>query len=196
MQSPAPMEAMLHRPAVRRLFGALNRYMMVPYLRLGLGPLIGNPFTGYIMVLKTRGRKTGRVRYAPVNYAILDGNVYCLSGWGGASHWLRNLAADPQVELLMPGGAVRGTAEVVTDPDEALRAGRAVLIAGGFAGFAFGFNPRTVPDDLLRAGAKDTPVVRITPTGLAAGASDPGGWLWMLAFAVMAWLVLGRRRSR
>jgi len=190
------MEALMRRPDVRRAFRALNRWFMVPCLRLGLGALMGNPFSGYIMLIRTRGRQSGQLREAPVNYAILDGAVYCLAGWGAASHWLRNLEADPRVELLLPGGAVRGQAGIVADPDEALRAMRAVLIAGGFAGFAFGFNPRSVPDDILREYAATTPVVRITAIGLAAGPADSGGWLWALVFALMAWWLFGGRRSR
>jgi hypothetical protein len=60
---------------MRRFFRFLNKYFMVPLFRLGFGPFFGNPFTGYIMVLKVLGRKTGKLRYAPVNYAILDGKV-------------------------------------------------------------------------------------------------------------------------
>ena len=67
---------------LRRIFWYLNKCLMVPVFRLGLGPLMGNPFTGYIMVLKTTGRKTGKQRYTPVDYAIQDGKVYCLAGLG------------------------------------------------------------------------------------------------------------------
>ena len=185
---------MVHHPLLRRFFHYLNRFLMVPHFRLGLGMFVGNPFTGYIMVIKTTGRRTGRARYTPVNYAIADGNVYCLSGWGEASHWYRNLMADPRVELLMPHGAVQGIAEVVTDPAEALQVTRQVLINGGFAGFFLGFNPRTALPALIVERARGTPVIRIRPVGIGSGAGDPGGWLWALAFAVLAWL--GLRRSR
>lgn len=66
---------------MRRFFRFLNKYFMVPMFRLGFGPFFGNPFTGYIMVLKIVGRKTGRLHFAPVNYAIRDGVVYCVSGF-------------------------------------------------------------------------------------------------------------------
>ncbi len=88
---------------------------MVPMFRLGLGAFVGNPFTGYIMVLKTTGRKTGRVRYTPVNYAILNGSVYCIVGFGKIAHWYRNLQAHPEIELILPSGPTSGTAEEVTD---------------------------------------------------------------------------------
>ncbi len=55
-------------PLVRRIFWFLNTFFMVPLFRLGLGPFFGNPLSGYIMVLKAIGRKSGKVRYTPVNY--------------------------------------------------------------------------------------------------------------------------------
>ncbi len=184
----------IHNQRVRGFFRALNQWFMAPVLRLGLGPLVGNPLSGYVMLVKTRGRKTGRARYAPVNYAILNGCVYCLSGWREGSQWFRNLVADPRVELVLPGGHVWGTAAVVSDAGEALAATRAVLIAGGFAGFFLGFNPRTAPDELVRMRAQGTPVVRITPTGIGSGPADSGGWLWALLLGALAWRLLRRRR--
>ncbi len=100
---------------LRRAFGYLNRYLMVPLFRLGLAPFIGSPFGGYIMVLKVIGRKTGKLRYTPVNYAIADGNVYCLAGFGAISDWYRNLLAYPNIEAMMPGGTIAGIADTVTD---------------------------------------------------------------------------------
>jgi len=67
---------------LRLIFRLLNKFFMIPVFKLGLGPFMGNPISGYIMVLKTIGHKSGLTRYAPVNYAILDGNIYCLSGFG------------------------------------------------------------------------------------------------------------------
>ena len=83
----------MNRNSLRRIFWYLNRYFMVPMFRLGLGPLMGNPFSGYIMVIKTSGRKSGLTRYAPVNYAILNGSVYCLSGWGHL--WIGTATCSP-----------------------------------------------------------------------------------------------------
>ncbi len=95
-------------PSLRRIFRLLNKYWMVPLFRLGLGPWIVNPFTGYIMVMITIGRRSGQRRYAPVNYAILKGAVYCVSGGRTQSDWYRNLLATPEVDVIMPGGTVRG----------------------------------------------------------------------------------------
>jgi deazaflavin-dependent oxidoreductase (nitroreductase family) len=181
---------------IRRLFSYFNRFFMVPMFRLGLGPYIGNPFSGYVMVLKTIGRKTGKVRYAPVNYTIQNGSIYCLSGFGQVSHWYRNLRAQPQVEIILPGGTIIGEVEEVTDAEESLRAMRQILRSAGFAGFFEGFNPFTVSDEVLRAKLGGLPVIRIRPTGVGSGPSDGGGWLWLLGLGltVVALLRWGRQR--
>lgn len=185
---------MLANSFLRRIMWLVNRFIMTPLFRLGLGAFMGNPFTGYIMVLKTVGRKTRQVRYTPVNYAIIKGNVYCMAGFGRISDWYRNLQERPDVELILPSGSVAGTAEEVTDPDETLQALRQVLKNSGFAGFAVGLNPFTMPDDVLREKLKDSPALRISLTGIGSGAGDAGGWLWILELivtvVVIMWLVL------
>jgi len=170
----------------RRVFHYLNRYFMVPVFRLGLGTWMGNPFTGYIMVVKTIGHKTGKERYTPTNYALQNGNVYCLAGFGQTAHWYRNLRANPRVELLMPGGNITGIADQVTDQGERLRALRQILKNGGLAGFSMGFNPHTAPDEQVIEKCEGLPVIRIRPVGITRGAADPGGWLWLLWAGVAA----------
>ena len=49
---------------MRSVFRVLNKFFMVPMFRLGFGPFFGNPFSGFIMVMKTIGRKTGKMRYS------------------------------------------------------------------------------------------------------------------------------------
>jgi len=180
---------------MRRFFHFLNKFFMVPMFRLGFGPFFGNPVTGYIMVLKVSGRKTGKVRYAPVNYAILDGKVYCISGFHGAADWYRNLRKNPQVEAILPGGSIAGPTCEVTDPKLRTKAIRKILQNGGFAGFFEGFNPYTIADEELFSRTEDMPLVCIQPAGVGSGASDPGGWAWMgmpLSVAVLIavlWLI-------
>ena len=182
---------------LRRAFGSLNRYVMVPLFRLGLAPFIGSPFGGYIMVLKVIGRKTGKMRYTPVNYAIANGNVYCLAGFGAISDWYRNLLAHPNIQVVMPGGAIAGIADTVTDPAERLRIIRQILINAGFAGLFYGYDPRTVSDERLDETTRDVPVIRIRPYGIGSGTSDPGGWAWIISIASMLAFVwwFGRRKK-
>lgn len=152
---------------------------MVPLFRIGLGFFWGNPVWGYMVVLKTRGRKSGKTRYSPVNYAIMNGSIYCVAGWGYVADWYKNLAADPAIEMILPGGSYSGLAEEVAIPGERLKAMRQVLKAGGLAGFLFGFNPFIISDKDLEINTPGIPVIRIRPTGFGVGAGDYGGWLWV-----------------
>lgn len=177
-------------PLMRRIFWFINKFFMVPVFRLGLGPLFGNPLTGYIMVLKVIGRKSGKIRYAPVNYAIRSGNIYCISGGRQSSDWFRNLKANPQVELILPQGALFGSVEEVDDEQERRSVMRQVLKNAGFAGFFEGYNPFTISDEALFAKSADIPMLRIRPLGIGSGASDPGGWAWVWTVVFMAVVVL------
>ena len=164
---------------LRRVFWLLNKVFMVPMFRLGLGALVGNPLTGYIMVLKTVGRRTGKVRYTPVNYAILNGKVYCLAGFGRISDWYRNLQANPKVELILPGRALAGMAQEVEDAGEQMRALRQVMKNAGLPGLVYGVSPSKASDEVLREKAGGTRCLCITPYGMGSGAFDAGGWFWI-----------------
>jgi F420H(2)-dependent quinone reductase len=97
----------------RTAFKYMNTHYMVPLSRFGLFPWMLNPLTGYIMVLQAIGRKSGKPRLTPLNYAIADGSICCMVGFGAGTHWLVNLKANPAVELHLSGTTVRGRAEVV-----------------------------------------------------------------------------------
>ena len=175
---------------LRFIFRLLNKGFMVPMFRTGLGRFVGNPITGYIMVLKTIGHKSGLVRYAPVNYAILDGNIYCLSGMGKIAHWYKNLQAQPQIDLILPAATLSCKAATVIDADEWLRATRKILKNSGFASFMAGINAFTISYEDLREKGKDMIVIRIAPNGIFAGTADPGGKLWLwLTVATVALIV-------
>ena len=181
-------------PAMRRIFWYLNKYFMVPLFRLGLGPLFGNPITGYMMVLKTIGRKSGKRYYTPVNYAIHQGNIYCISGGRKQSDWYRNLLATPEIEIILPGGAIFARTEEIHDADEKRIVARQVLTNAGFAGFFEGYNPRRISDTELQEKVSDLPVLRFQPLGLGNGASDPAGWAWawIVIFALLLiWILTG-----
>ena len=61
---------------LRRIFKSFNRFMVLLW-RLGLGSWMKWPeLSGAIMVIKHTGRKTGLTRYTPVNYAVVDGDIY------------------------------------------------------------------------------------------------------------------------
>ena len=102
-----------------------------------------------------------------------------MAGWGQIADWYRNLISDHNIEMILPGRALAGVAEQVTNSTERITAMRKVLKAGGFAGFMLGVNPYTACDEKLAEKTKEIPLIRIKPCGIGSGASDPGGWLWI-----------------
>ncbi|NJD29449.1 MAG: nitroreductase family deazaflavin-dependent oxidoreductase, partial [Chloroflexi bacterium] len=170
--SPA-MPPLPYGPIMRRLirplqrgFLVLNRWFMGPAIRAGLGPLIGNPVTGHIMLLRTRGRRSGLVREAPLGYVIRDGSVYCVAGYGAATPWVRNLEADPSVEVVLPTRTLKGRAAIVTDDGEWLGAYRALIRSFGLLGRCIvEGDPTTLDDATVLATHRSLPVVRIRPAG-------------------------------
>ena len=137
---------------------------MVAMWRMGLGPLINltHPFTGRVMVLGTRGRKSGQPRWTPLNYSPGEGFVLCTAGFGTRSDWLRNLEAHPQVEVWLPQGRWQGLAELVTAESEVLPGLRRVLCDSGFAAKWFAhIDPFTISDDDLRRQTGEFRLVRI-----------------------------------
>jgi deazaflavin-dependent oxidoreductase (nitroreductase family) len=171
--------------AMRPLFRFLSRRVLVPLFRARMGWLVVNPVSGYCMVVRTTGRRTGRARHAAVMYALAGGDVECMAGWGPLTDWYRNTLADPRVTLYLPGRAVRGTAVEVTEPEERAAALRRILRASGLSALS----------------AAGKPVIRIRPAGapLTGGPFDPGGMGWLLVaglaavLAACAAVVLARR---
>jgi deazaflavin-dependent oxidoreductase (nitroreductase family) len=180
-------------------FRWLNRYMLLHW-RLGLGPYANRrALSGQIMVLVHVGRKTGRIRRTPVNYVILDGDVYCTAGFGAVADWYRNLLANPQVEVWLPHGWWAGLAEDVSDSPERLALLRQVLIASGFAARAAGLDPMRMSDEALDAASRSYRLVRIRRTQALTGPGGPGdlAWVWPVATALLlGLLLLPRRRCR
>lgn len=198
-----PVMTRLLRP-LQRGFLLLNRWFMAPALRSGLGRLVGNPFTGHLMLLRTRGRRSGLLREAPLGYVIRDGAVYCVAGYGTATPWYHNLLAEPAVEVVLPDRRFRGRAEPVTDPTEWLAAYRELIASFGVIGRAVAGDVSHLSDETLLAEHRCLPVIRITPVDppepLVAGRWDPGGDGWLLtngaAIAATAALGLAWRRIR
>ncbi len=172
---------------LQRGFLVLNRWFMAPALKSGLGRFIGNPVTGHLMLLRTRGWRSGQVREAPLGYVILDGAVYCVAGYGRPTPWYRNLCAEPAVHVTLPDREFRGTAESVEDPAEWLTAYRALMTSFGILGRAIVEDVSKLDDAALLEHHRSLPIVRIRPTDppdpIIAGPWDPGGNGWLAAYA-------------
>jgi deazaflavin-dependent oxidoreductase (nitroreductase family) len=79
---------------------------------IGLGPVIG----GFIVLLTTTGRKSGKQRVTPLQYEKIGEDYYLGAARGLNADWVRNIQSNPQVELRVGAKHVHGTAEIVTDP--------------------------------------------------------------------------------
>jgi len=172
MRRPVLADQAMRRPLLaannrwRRIFKRFNRFMLLMW-RLGLGrwinawPAVG----GRIMVLGHTGRRSGLRRQTPLNYAQGNGDIYCTAGFGPGSDWYRNLLANPEVEVWLPGGRRTGRAEDISGCAGHVRLLRQVLIASGFAARLAGINPCSISDAELQKLAADYRLVRIRLAG-------------------------------
>ncbi len=184
--------------SMRQAFKYFNRFMLLMW-RLGLGSWLNAwpSVIGQIMVLTHTGRKSGLKRQTPVNYALVEGEVYCTAGYGRGSDWYRNIKADPHVEVWLPDGWWAGVAEEITDPQARLPFLRQVLIGSGFAASTLGgIDPQTITDEALKAATTEYCVLHIRRTEARTGPGGPGelAWIWPLAAMILLPLALRRRR--
>ncbi len=141
---------------LRRFFHGMNHFMVFIW-KIGLGrfmnawPGVG----GRILVIQHTGRKSGRLYLTPVNYAIVDDEIYCTAGFGPGTDWYRNILACPEVELWLPQGRRRALARDVTDSPHRVALLRAIAIASGLAGPLLGVDQRKLTDEQLDAAGKD-----------------------------------------
>ena len=189
----------MNEDKLRNAFKLFNRFMLLLW-QLGLGnmvnmwPLVG----GRILILTHTGRKTGLRRRTPVNYALVDGDIYCTAGFGHISDWYRNLKANPHVEVWLPDGWWFGIAEDVSESPNRLPLLRAVLIASGFAAYAAEVNPRALSDDDLAEKTADYCLIKIHRTKACTGSDGPGQWAWiwpLLTFLLIPLLIIKRRKK-
>ncbi len=101
---------------LRGYFKTLNKFMILMW-KLGLADWINlwPSVIGQFVVITHIGRKTGYKRLTPVNYALIDGDIYVTAGFGAVSDWYKNILKDPNVEIWMTEGRWEGTAEDVSD---------------------------------------------------------------------------------
>lgn len=143
----------------RRLFVGLSR-VMAPGIRHGV--IRSTRAGGRLCVLQTRGRRSGKLREAALDYADAPSGIWVAAGWARSTAWYLNLLAEPRVSVSLEGRRRDGIATTVTDPIERLRAIRAILAASGFVARLYGYDLRTVSDERLDADFEATPIVLVT----------------------------------
>jgi deazaflavin-dependent oxidoreductase (nitroreductase family) len=102
--------------ARRRANPLLRFFLKVPVL-LYRGPLADLLRSRCVMLLTTRGRRSGLQRTGAVSFMPVDNRFVVFSGWGVNSNWYQNVRANPEVTITVGRRRTRAMAKVVEDPD-------------------------------------------------------------------------------
>ena len=172
---------------------------MVLMWRMGMGVWCNAlpAVSGRIMVIVHTGRKSRTVYRTPVNYAIVDGDVYCLAGFGHVSDWYRNILVHPNIEIWLTDSWWAGQAEDVSEDERRLYLMCEVLIGSGFASFVAGINPYELTEAQLDEVTRPYRLIRIRRTTALTGSGGPGdlAWIWQVATLLLLMRSVRRRRK-
>jgi deazaflavin-dependent oxidoreductase (nitroreductase family) len=163
---------------------------------------MGTPLGGWLLLLRVRGRNSGLMRDTPLSYLVADGAVWVMAGFGSRTDWFRNLLADPQVEILLPGRTIACRAQPVDDPQIRARIIPRLVRVTGAPGYLTGIDPFRSTDNELLAATAWVPLIRLAADDqpVIAGPDDPGGlgWVWRQGLLVLigAFVVRTLRRRK
>jgi proline iminopeptidase len=117
------------------------------------GKIGSSMFGGHVLLLTTKGRKSGKDRTVPVMY-FEDGadHVVVASAGGSATHpaWFQNLNHDPKVTVETKGKRYRARAEAATGEERARIWKKVVAEQPRFAEYAKKSEGREIPVVVLR----------------------------------------------
>ena len=130
--------------------------------KIGLGPLIGR----FVLLLTTTGRKTGLQRVTPLQYEVIDGVYHIGAVFGMKTDWVRNIQANPHVQVRIKNSTFHGQAEISIDPEDIAdfiqyRMNKHPRMIGLIMKLD-GFTPRPSREELIEY-SKNLALVRITP---------------------------------
>ena len=178
-------------------FKQLNRFMVAMW-KMGFGkwvnfsPKVG----GRIMVIVHQGRKSGQTRYAPVNYALINGELYCVAGFGQVTDWYRNVMVNPNVEVWLPDGGWAGIVTEINDVPNRLSLLREVLTGSGAVAPLMGLNPHTMSDEELAAATENYRLLHIYRTEPRPPPKVSPGPILALSLGLLSLLMLLWRRKK
>ncbi len=183
--------------SMRQFLKYMSRFHIMLW-RLGLGPWLDvrPDWWSQIMVITHTGRKSGLKRQTAVNYALVDGEIYCLAGFGSGSDWYLNLLKNPQVEVWLPNGWWGGFAEEVSESPQRLRLLREIIIASSFVGRLAGLDAHAMSDEELDRVTAQYRLFHVKRTEARTGPGGPGdlGWVWPLAIMILMPMALFRKK--
>ena len=91
--------------------------IVVPLYQVGLIPALG--IGGVILLLKTRGRRSGTIRTTPLEYRRKGGSLYIFAGRGRKADWYKNMmAAQDAVTVRVGFSEYRPAIRVLENPNE------------------------------------------------------------------------------
>jgi deazaflavin-dependent oxidoreductase (nitroreductase family) len=169
--------------------GRLMLKLPLALYRLGIGDVVN---AAHIMVLVTRGRKSGQPRYTPIEYRRHGSKTYLVSAWGERPQWYQNLLAEPTVTVQQGRHVFSACASRVTNSGEALRVmhlfrRRAPVVYDALlarASEGTPINPRTLPDL-----THQLVMVRLDPRPNSSELPElPVDYGWVMPFALIAGL--------
>ncbi len=143
---------------------------------------------GRVMVVIHTGRKSGARYHTPLNYTIVDGDIYCMAGFGRQADWYRNILANPQVEVWLPDSWWAGVTEEVCNDERRLFLLRQVALDTGLVAPLYGINPRKLSDAQFERALGDSRLMRIRRTNRLNGHAGPGdlAWVWLPLAGLLA----------
>ncbi len=178
-----------HTPTIMPMLpeGYVEKLMQLPLVlyRMGLGPLLAQR----IIVLSTRGRKTGLWRHVPLGFARDGEAVYVISNRGERADWYRNLERNPDATIQAGNRRFAAKAELLTRLDD-LKAmlpvyRQAVPVIDNIAQTMMGLD-LSKEEDVAKVRA-----VRFTPTGYPPQSDFTADllWLWAIIIPAALWLL-------
>lgn len=115
---------------------------------------VGGPFEGKnLLLLHTKGAKSGKERVNPVAYVRDDGHYVVIASKGGAPtnpDWYYNILAHPRLNVEVGAETIPVQAKVAEEPDRTRLYNKMVEVMPGF-------------DDYRRRTERKIPVIVLTP---------------------------------
>ncbi|MGH3842871.1 MAG: nitroreductase/quinone reductase family protein [Pseudonocardiaceae bacterium] len=108
----------------RWLVSWFHKYVANPVMRRFAGHLPG------LALVETVGRRSGKPRHTPIGGRIENGCFWLVSDHGRASHYVRNIEADPRVRVQVRSQWHTGTAHLLAEDDPRRRLRRLPLLNG------------------------------------------------------------------